>query len=137
MEKERYPNTIGKGTRQFITGIEHLESLLGDPFEDNYNLHDAEITWFHYDSQNCKLEMDICTHGGQCDCPEDKDVYIHFSFEGIVGVETHIECQCFINDMQLSVENNFLLCCFGGVDMEVWAKRLIISPIELRPSVIN
>ena len=133
MDTEKYPNTIGAGAREYITGIEHLESLL-DP-DDTYNMHDSRIPWYHFDNEERKLDVEIWVLGSMYDCTKDKEVFIHFCFEDVVALSIDMSDWCDIYAMCLTVENNFLVCDFDSFYMKVWAKHLTISPVELRDSI--
>lgn len=135
MTREPFTNTIGAGAREYITGIEHLEALLNE--QDDYNMHDSQIPCFHcnYDYNARTLDVEIRVLGSMYECPKDKDIYIHFRFEDIVALSIDMSDWCDISSMSLRVENNFLVCEFNSYSMEVWAKHLTISPIEMRDSI--
>ena len=133
MEQGRYINTIGEGVRERVTGIGNLELVLGDPYKDDYNLHDSVIQWFHYDQENYKLDVEIEVIGSMYDYPTDKDIFIHFCFENVVALNVDFDGWHDISEMRLRIENNYLVCEFSCYYMEVWAEHLTIGSVVTRP----
>ena len=133
--EEKFPRTIGVGARKYITGIEHLELLLGEPYVREYPLHDSQIPWFHYDHEARKLDVEIWVTGSMYKYPMDKRIFIHFCFEDVTALETSMEGWCDIYALSLTVEHNTLVCEFDNYYMKVWAKHLTISPIEMRDPI--
>jgi len=132
MRREGFERTIERAARFYMTGVENLEAVLGDPEQDTYNLYGSRVSWYKYDAKQRKLIMDIEVIGSPHACPPDKGIHIQFCFDGVYALYVGNEGNGTIKRLMLD-GRDYLTCFIDGYTMTISAEHMDIKPIEYKP----
>lgn len=120
---------------KMITGIENLEMFLLD--DDQWMYHDSEIHNIHWDDKKRTLDVAVEPIGYSAEIDGagyGKTFLLDFHFRDVVSVCLDYSDYGYIHEMEIKVENGFLVCSFDSYYLEVAARSLIVDPPYALPT---
>ena len=116
-------------TLKMITGIENLEMFLED--DDQWMYNDSEIRNIHWDDKKRTLDVTVEPIGYSVEIDDagcGKSFLLDFHFGNVESVCFDYSSYGYISEMEIKVENGFLVCTFDSYLLKVVAESLAVDP---------